>query len=451
MASSRGYRGVGFLFLIMLAHVLTASQAVHASRVGQAVSGMHVRLGSMAAEKTGFKHIVVGEGSGVPDLSLVENQEAFDDYIDNLLANSLSDEQAAEWEWLDRSAAAVRVNALKAVNKVGDITGPIVDDLAAGLQDSMHVARDAASRVFDDVRDLGDRGMDALVTAGRSFRRVLTEQPKFTVSEFVRHVILGLANGFTLGSTEFLRPVLFPPKTPSPINPDLEPLLNSLGQLVRVFKNFFTGVFGGRARRMGKTRVNFVKDEIKEVFRVFGKVLAEVWKFMKTGTFFEMARPVFRMIIVMTVFSIVLLAFPGVGWFLKLAAMITTFILVGYRFLSNVLPRLIRSVETCFNGRGVCTKEAAEVMVETTFEMVGMSITVLIAGFPDKATQFPGFDRAFNGNELARATGNAFKPSWVDSSNLFMRTLSGAMSGNKSTGLVDLMKRRDFLDMYKDL
>lgn len=253
-------------------------------------------------------------------------------------------------------------------------------------------------------------------------------------------IVIGFVSGFTLGTGEAFITNLFNPPTPKPKGPsfqlieDMKKCFRAAGEEVG---KLFVGLFGDEAKRGGKGRLDFLKDQIGVIITRIGELIGSVVRLMFTEAFLKPLLSFFYMLVMTAVFTVVLLAIPGLGWFIKLAAMIVTTVLAVVRFFLVLLPRFLSLIKACWDKSRCTPKETAD-LVKTAIEAVGMATAVLLAGKPDKGVDFGGFSKAFSQNPIAKAMNLQVNPNLAGTVNSFKSAL--AASGGNAMGVLDAFK-----------
>lgn len=396
-----------------------------------------------------FKHVVIRDGEDVPDLELQVNRDAFDDYVTNLLQGRVHAMQHAQWEWLDNLVRDTKRVVGAGIQKVAEVGSKVVNGVVEGTKAAAEGLANGVKAVADAISN-GYKSIVNLLQLQEAFARlrrfvdnigaILQSFGDVKFWDLLGPIVIGFVSGFTLGSGEEFITKLFNPPNPKPKGPayqmidDMKKCFRAAGEEVG---KLFVGLFGDEAKRGGKGRLDFLKDQIYVIITRVGELLGSVLRLLFSEAFLKPLLSFFYMLVMTAVFTLVLLAIPGLGWFVKLAAMIITTVLAVVRFFLVLLPRFLSLIKSCWDKSRCTPKETAD-LVKTAIEAVGMAAAVLLAGKPDKATDFGGFSKAFSQNPIAKAMNLQVNPNVANTVNNFKTAL--AASGGSAKGVLQAFK-----------
>ncbi len=357
---------------------------------------------------------ILRDGEVIPDMSLEHNKRAFDNYVDNLLQGRVVAEQHGVWDW-----AKEKYRDTKRV--VGAGVDAVVSGVKTGAQyvaDKAKAGWEAASAAYSTLTNLGTirEGFNRMRTFVDNIGGILQSFGQVKFFDLFMAILIGLVNGFTMGSAgEFIRNLAYPPGSKPP-KPPPNPLIEKIKVTFRAcgekFSSLFKGTFGDDASRGGKSRIDFIKAGISAVVSAAGDFFLAIFRFLSSDAVMKAARPIIFMIIGLIIFTVVLFAFPGLGWLVKLATMIITILVALKRLFTVVIPRFLALLKSCWD-KSKCTPTETARLVENVMDIIGMGLAVFLAGKPDQGTNFGGFNQKFDSNTLSKALDIKMRPSFA--------------------------------------
>jgi len=247
--------------------------------------------------------------------------------------------------------------------------------------------------------------------------------------ETITNIIFGFFDGFTLGGADFLQDVM---KTSYKVqNGALDKIKDSLKNVGTQISLLFGGVFDDDIRH-GKSRMDWVKDGLKNILDAISHFFATVWDFVESTPLKGPLNDLLLSVVALIGVTAALLAVPGVGWFIKLAAMIITCVLAFIRLITKTIPKFIGAAARCIANNFACAPKDTKILIQSFTEMVGMCASVLLASFPDQSAKSPALAEDFNKSEIAMATKITFTPALLEKSTSVREAITGGMSGGEN-------------------
>eukprot|EP00161_Ancyromonas_sigmoides_P014905 TRINITY_DN390_c0_g2_i5.p1 TRINITY_DN390_c0_g2~~TRINITY_DN390_c0_g2_i5.p1 ORF type:complete len:1264 (-),score=641.42 TRINITY_DN390_c0_g2_i5:328-4119(-) len=375
----RGALGVLFLALLCLHSVQGTAQTVTVHTTALRVAGLHGAMRSAAGEVASLR-----AGHAASDGTTAEPQDALGQPL--LLAGGHPDilfQANMNVDWEDRDNHAALDEYLDALIAQGAGAGGIGDWLGERYNAAVEWKNDKVEDLSNYVGDKVDaviasdelrEAMEGMSSLGRRLTASSPTTP--SVVDVVLAILFGLINGVTFGFGDVFRDGIRKMRDDPKCTELWNRVKTAFTEQIGVMVGAIHGVFDRRVRG-SVSRVDWVGQHIRKSIDGFGEILASIWALCtECEGLADILKPLILMVVIGLVLTLILLAIPGIGWLIKLAAIIVT-IIVGASFIYRTAKKFVLALKGCIT-EDVCTKQHKIDMVEAAAETVGFIFAVIL-------------------------------------------------------------------------
>eukprot|EP00163_Fabomonas_tropica_P016833 TRINITY_DN29_c0_g1_i1.p1 TRINITY_DN29_c0_g1~~TRINITY_DN29_c0_g1_i1.p1 ORF type:complete len:746 (-),score=298.39 TRINITY_DN29_c0_g1_i1:1088-3325(-) len=292
------------------------------------------------------------------DLNDEANQDKLDEYLDNLLADHTGLEEEEDELITSSSLASGPPHRRRFRRRYKND-----EKWFAGEMDRLNRGEQKEAKA-------------AIKDAGSEFGAIAKSGESLDAKDVVIAIIFGFVNGVFMGMGDVFRDNIRAMRTDPTCQQPLQRIKNVL-ESMRDSPKLMKGIFGKRKDRGGMSRWKFLKSWGKRTLEDLGELIAAVWNLAKTcESTKRILRPLFKLLAIGAVFTLLMYAFPAFGWLIKFAGMIITFIF-SLKFLWKTVKKFFAARRVC-KSNGKCTRQAKIDKIEAVCEILGWLYTLFM-------------------------------------------------------------------------
>eukprot|EP00161_Ancyromonas_sigmoides_P001402 TRINITY_DN1116_c3_g1_i3.p1 TRINITY_DN1116_c3_g1~~TRINITY_DN1116_c3_g1_i3.p1 ORF type:complete len:793 (-),score=443.56 TRINITY_DN1116_c3_g1_i3:88-2466(-) len=234
----------------------------------------------------------------------------------------------------------------------------------------------------------------ALKTAERALTSVRSRVRSVSAGDVVGAVLFGLVNGVLLGLAGSVREDFRRAKTECREGADQ--VQASFAQVSSAVSDFASGVIDSESEERGGAGLKeFVMSSSSTFLQAVGGLFGNANEYVQTcQPLRRTIGMVFMLVLVGIVFTLLLLAFPVIGWIVKIAGALLTLIFAG-AFALETARKLGRAL-------GDNSRTGTIALIEATAEFAGILIAVFVLSGIQGIAKDASIASKFNGSALAR-------------------------------------------------